>query len=130
MTGSVASVPQRSRRSPLLMLVRGLLKRCPNCGGGHLFDGWFTMKAHCPKCTMKFERDEGFFLGAFVVNFGLVLILLALFVIFGVMLTLPDPPVVQLSLAGMGGSVFVAVFFYPFSRTFWSAIDLIMKPLD
>ena len=30
----------------------------------------------------------------------------------------------------MLGSVVVALFFYPISKTFWSAIDLIMTPLD
>lgn len=79
---------------------------------------------------MKFEREEGFFLGAFVVNFGVVLILLAAYILVGVIVTLPDPPVMALTVAGMLGSVVVAVFFYPMSKTFWSAIDLIMTPLD
>lgn len=116
-------------RRPTLLLLRGLLRRCPNCGGGKLFRRFWTMKERCPTCGMRFEREEGFFLGAYVVNFGLVLILLALFTILGVIVTLPDPPVLALTIIGMVGSAVVAIGFYPNSRTFWSAIDLMMTPL-
>jgi uncharacterized protein (DUF983 family) len=115
---------------PVKMLLRGLVRHCPRCGGGHLFDGWFTMKERCPRCGMKFEREEGFFLGAFTVNFGVMLISLALFIVIGIAATLPDPPAGKLALLGMVVGVVVPTFFYPFSRTFWSAIDLIMKPLE
>lgn len=121
--------PTRPAR-PIVLLLRGLFRRCPNCGSGRVFRHWWTMKERCPRCGMKFEREEGFFLGAFVVNFGLVLILLAAYILVGVIVTLPDPPVMALTIVGMLGSVAVAVFFYPMSKTFWSAIDLIMTPLD
>ncbi len=29
---------------------RGLRRRCPNCGEGHLFDGYLTLKSTCPSC--------------------------------------------------------------------------------
>ena len=78
---------------------------------------------------MAFERDDGFFLGAFVVNFGVVLGLLAAYIGVAVALTLPDPPVAALIVGGLAVAVVVPVAFYPFSRTVWSAIDLILKPL-
>jgi hypothetical protein len=79
---------------------------------------------------MCFEREEGFFLGAFVVNFGVMLLSLALFIGIGVAATLPDPPPGKLAAGGMLVGVLVPIAFYPISRTFWSAIDLIMKPLE
>lgn len=112
------------------MLVRGLFRRCPRCGGGKLFTGWLTMKARCPRCGMCFEREEGFFLGAFVVNFGVMLISMAAFIAIAVALTLPDPDPVKLAVGGIVVGVVVPIAFYPMSRTFWSAIDLIMKPLE
>ena len=115
--------------SPTKMLLRGLFRRCPNCGGGRLFSGWLVMKERCPTCGLRFEREEGFFLGAYVVNFGLVLILLAVFCIVGVIVTQPESPVLSLTLIGMAGSTVVAIGFYPMSKTFWSAIDLIMTPV-
>ena len=115
---------------PVKMLVRGLFRRCPRCGGGKLFTGWLKMRPTCPRCGMRFEREEGFFLGAFVVNFGVMLLTLALFIGVGVAITLPDPPPGKLALGGMAVGVVVPIVFYPMSRTFWSAIDLIMKPLE
>lgn len=110
------------------MLLRGLLRRCPNCGGGRLFKHWFTMKDRCPRCGLLFNREEGFFLGAFVVNFGVVMIVLAAWVLGGVILTQPDPPVIALAAGGVAVSSAVAVVFYPISKTFWAAIDLILLP--
>ena len=115
---------------PVAMLTRGLLRRCPRCGSGKLFTSWLQMRPRCPRCGMCFEREEGFFLGAFVVNFGVMLISLAAFIGVGVAVTLPDPPPGKLALGGMLVGVLVPIFFYPMSRTFWSAIDLIMKPLE
>ncbi|HET9443247.1 MAG TPA: DUF983 domain-containing protein [Acidimicrobiales bacterium] len=115
--------------APTRMLVRGLLRRCPRCGGGRLFPGWLRMAPRCPRCGVAFERDEGFFLGAFVINFGVVLGVLAAYIGVAVGLTLPDPPVVPLVAGGLGIAVVVPILFYPFSRTVWSAVDLIMKPL-
>ena len=112
------------------MLVRGLFRRCPRCGGGRLFTGWLKMKPRCERCGMCFEREEGFFLGAFTVNFGVMLLSLAAFIAIGVAVTLPDPPPGKLALGGMVIGVLVPILFYPMSRTFWSAIDLIMKPLE
>jgi hypothetical protein len=115
---------------PFRMLLRGLFRRCPRCGGGHLFRGWFTMVARCPRCGMRFEREEGFFLGAYVVNFGVMMIAVAAFIAIGVAVTLPDPDAARLALLGAGIGIVVPIAFYPMSRTFWSAIDLWMKPLE
>jgi len=79
---------------------------------------------------MCFEREEGFFLGAFVVNFAVMLISLSVFIAVGVALTLPDPSAVALAGGGMVVGTLVPIAFYPFSRTIWSAIDLWMKPLE
>ena len=112
------------------MLVRGLFRRCPRCGGGKLFTTWLSMKPRCPRCGMCFEREEGFFLGAFVVNFGVMLISMAAFIGIGVAMTLPDPDPVRLAIGGIVVALVVPIAFYPMSRTFWSAIDLWMKPLE
>ncbi len=112
------------------MLLRGLVRHCPRCGSGRLFSSWFSMVPRCPRCGLCFVREEGFFLGAFVVNFGVMLISLAVFIAVGVAVTLPDPSAIALASGGMVVGTLVPVVFYPFSRTFWSAIDLGMKPLE
>lgn len=111
-------------------LARGLRKKCPVCGGGRLFKGWLTMKERCPTCGFKFEREPGYFLGAFVVNVAVTELAMLIAIVAGVVLTLPDPPVLQLSVLGVAAGVLVPVFTYPFSRTVWSAIDLAMHPIE
>ena len=115
---------------PTRMVLRGLVRRCPRCGGGKLFTSWLKMKPRCPRCGMCFEREEGFFLGAYVINFGVMILALAIFIGVGVALTLPDPPPGKLALGGMAVGILVPILFYPMSRTVWSAIDLMMKPLE
>jgi uncharacterized protein (DUF983 family) len=112
------------------MLWRGVRKKCPVCGGGRLFTRWFVMKEHCPTCGFAFEREEGFFLGAFVINIAVTEAAMFVALVAGVGLTLPDPPMLLLAGLGVVSAVLVPLFTYPFSKTVWSAIDLGMHPLD
>lgn len=54
------------------IISRGLANRCPNCGGRTLFraDKRFELNRECPACRLRFEKDEGFFLGAMALNYG------------------------------------------------------------
>lgn len=58
------------------VIVRGLTNRCPNCGGSHLFkEGTvFQLNHECPDCRLRFEKDEGFFLGAMALNYGVTVV--------------------------------------------------------
>lgn len=115
------------------LLGRALLLRCPRCGAGKLFQRWFTMEERCPRCGMRFEREEGFFLGAYVVNFGategLLLIVLMVYVLVQANST-DGVAVVPVMLAAIGAAVLMPLVFYPFSRTLWVTIELIMRPLE
>jgi uncharacterized protein (DUF983 family) len=119
--------------SRALMVRRGLAKRCPLCGSGDLFTGWFTMRERCPRCRYRFEREEGFFLGAYVVNLavteGLVL-LLAIVPCIILFANDPDVSVVPVVLAGLAAAVLGPMLFYPFSKTLWTAVDLVLRPVD
>ncbi|MBA3850709.1 MAG: DUF983 domain-containing protein [Opitutus sp.] len=54
------------------IIARGLANRCPNCGGRSLFrEGRiFELNRACPRCGLRLEREEGFFLGAMALNYG------------------------------------------------------------
>jgi Mn2+/Fe2+ NRAMP family transporter len=113
------------------MLRRGLAKRCPLCGSGGLFTGWFRMKERCPGCGYLFEREEGFFLGAYVVNLAIaegLVILLAVVPTIVLLARNPDTDVVPILIAGLVGAIVAPMAFYPFSKTIWTAVDLIMRP--
>lgn len=115
---------------PRTLMLRGLFGRCPVCGDRHLFHRWFTMTDRCPTCSLHFERVEGHWIGAIGVNtvctMGLMLIVLAV-VTFS---WFPDPPPIgPLLVALIVIAVAGPLVFFPPSRTLWSAIDLLMRPL-
>ncbi len=63
------------RNSYWTNLGRGLRLRCPRCGQGLLFRGWFRMRSQCDWCGLVYEREPGFFLGSVYVNYGLTAVL-------------------------------------------------------
>lgn len=54
------------------IISRGLANCCPNCGGKTLFKegALFELDRTCRACGLKIEKDEGFFLGAMALNYG------------------------------------------------------------
>ena len=119
------AAPTRGR-----MLLRGCLKRCPVCGQGHLFRRWFHRIDRCPRCGLRFERVEGHWTGDLGLNTIVSFSALFLTLIVGFALTYPDIPAVLLFLLAVGVALVVPVVFFPFSKTIWLAIDLMMRPLD
>jgi uncharacterized protein (DUF983 family) len=51
-------------------LGRAIRLRCPRCGATPLFRGWFRMAETCALCGLKFERAQGYFVGAIYVNYA------------------------------------------------------------
>ena len=89
---------------------------------------WFRMVERCPRCDYAFEREEGFFLGAYVINIGVSQLVAVAFIAVGIISTLPDPPVGKLIVIGLLVVVATPFVFYPFSKTIWTACDMIMHP--
>jgi uncharacterized protein (DUF983 family) len=121
--------PDISRRSAWTLLGRALLLRCPSCGGGSLFTGFFKMKNRCPTCGLLLERGESdYFIGAYTLNLIAVELLLAMGFLIVVLVTRPNLPWKALQYGGVALSVLGAVFCYPFAKTTWLAVDLMFRP--
>src|SRR5262245_56913727 len=56
-----------------------LAQRCPRCCEGRLFRGLFAMHRCCPVCGLRFEREQGYFVGAMYVSYPLSVELIGLF---------------------------------------------------
>ncbi len=114
------------------LLWRGIRKRCPNCGAGHVYETWFRMLDRCPQCGLKFEREPGFFVGAYLINFAISIVLLFLLCMGFVAwkATHAEAGAAVPLVIGVVIGVLAPPFFYPFARTVWSAIDLGMTPLE
>jgi uncharacterized protein (DUF983 family) len=110
-----------------LLFSRALRLRCPVCGQGRMFHSWFKMNEECARCGWRFEREEGYFTGAMAINLvvaELVLCAAAIWLIAdGVPLqvSIPIGIVVGCALPTLG---------WPYSRSLWVALDLVLHPLD
>ena len=58
------------------IITRGLTNCCPNCGGKTLFRSgkFFELNKDCPACGLKIVKEDGFFLGAMSLNYGVTLV--------------------------------------------------------
>ena len=112
------------------LLKRGVRRRCAVCGQRKLFRRWVIMVERCPRCGFTFERAPGQWLGSWFLNVCLAQMLAILIVIVGVAVSYPHPPILALGLIGGFTTVLFPVWFFPYSRTIWVAIDLAMTPLE
>lgn len=112
------------------LLGRGLRKRCAVCGSGRLFDGWFRMRSHCPRCGTRFEREPGFFVAALFVNLAFTEVLMFAYLAAATVVMLPEPDALVLVAGSVVICVVVPVLLYPLSKTLWFAIHVAMQPLD
>jgi len=60
------------------MMHTTLTGACPDCHQAQAFDGAYRLHATCTNCGVRFERDEGSFLGALAVAYGLTVLLVAI----------------------------------------------------
>ena len=59
---------KRDRPSFANFLRWCLLLRCPACGKASIVKTPFRIKDHCSSCGTVFQREQGFFVGAILVN--------------------------------------------------------------
>lgn len=111
------------------MIRRALALRCPVCGERTLIRRWFGIVERCPTCDLKVERIEGHMLGYVGLNTIVCFTLTFLVILVGALLTVPDVPGWPLLLVALVPAALGPVLFFPFSRTLWTAIDLLLRPL-
>lgn len=112
------------------LVRRALTLRCPNCGSRGLFESWFTMRERCPTCGLASERVPGHFVGAVGMNTIVTFGLLAVVLVTGFVITYPDVAVGPMLVLGLGTALGFPILFWPASRTLWSAIDIMMRPVE
>ena len=107
------------------IIVRGLLFRCPNCGGNGVFRGLFKVNERCTRCGFLIQREEGFFLGAMALNYAAAAFpLVPVFVlVFMEKLSVP----VALAICVAWGLI-VPVLFYQMSKSLWMMMVYLVVP--
>jgi uncharacterized protein (DUF983 family) len=74
----------RPRKATVSIFAGILHQLCPRCRMGSIFRssifrGFPPMRESCPVCRLKFEREQGYFLGAMYISYGLALFIIAVF---------------------------------------------------
>jgi uncharacterized protein (DUF983 family) len=113
---------------PGAVLVRALLLRCPRCGRSRLYDGWLSMRERCAACGLVYEREQGYFVGAMYVNYGLTAILglggvLVLDQMIGLSLT-------QQLVVAIPVMLLAPVLFFRHARSLWLGLEYFVSSLD
>lgn len=72
------------------VLGRGLRRRCPQCGKGHVFRGWIKLYDHCLECGLQYLHDQGD-LWAYLVAIDRALFIFPLIILIYFRLYIPNP---------------------------------------
>ena len=112
----------------LRLLGRGLRLRCPRCGARTLFRSVFAMHERCRVCDFRFEREQGYFVGAMYINYGVTVLVIVVgyFALeWWTTITLGG----QLALWSAVG-ILLPVVFFRHSRGLWLGFDYIFNPAE
>lgn len=103
--------------------------RCPNCGGRPVFLTWTHMSPNCPVCGLRFERGErGYWVGAYFFNLMTMETVFTVWFLVFLVATWPNPPWDTLQREITVLMLLVPIAFFPFSKTFFLAFDLLVRP--
>ena len=103
------------------IFLRGVHRRCPNCGQPTLFEPgrYFRVVRECPVCALPIDRGGGFFLGPVALNYGFVAFgLISPIIVLGVIGVIRLDVAVLLS--GIG-ALLLPILLYRFSWAVWVA---------
>ena len=112
------------------MLRRALRRRCPRCGERDIWKSWFNTKDRCPTCFHVYEREEGYWVMAIVINTALVEAIFAVGFVAGLIASWPDVNWQLLLVVGLVTNGILPFLFFPFSKTLWIALDLRTHPIQ
>ncbi len=113
------------------MIVRSLLRRCPNCGNHQAwFVTWFKQGERCVGCGIKRTRDtDGQELGSMTIASVINIVLIMIAIGIAVAITAPDVPVLTLYIVLASAALVFPVLTWPMTHTLWMGLDLIFRPM-
>jgi uncharacterized protein (DUF983 family) len=105
---------------------RAVALRCPRCGATALFRGWFRMERECALCGLRFERAQGYFVGAIYINYA-VSSVIAVGGYFVLWAWVGLSTAVQFAIWVPFLLVF-PLWFFRYSRSLWLALEYLVNP--
>lgn len=115
----------RRIRTVLWAIVR---LRCPRCGRGQAFAGWFRMKKACAECGRRFQRPSGSVTGVMQVGaMALVVFAIAAWVLlYHGLGWRRDPALIGVAVA----SCAFGLWFHPYAKLIWEGVDCLVDEMN
>lgn len=113
--------------SLFVLLARGLRQRCPVCGQGKIFAGFFKTYVHCPACAFIYEREPGYYTGAIALNLvitELLIVIIAVPVAASRAVSIPTMIVMGVTLP-----ILLPLLFYRPAKSLWMSVDHFLHPV-
>src|SRR5881296_806114 len=110
------------------MKLRALLRlRCPICGKGKLFQGYFDSPARCPSCGYFFMRESGYFLPHVPIGYGAtVFVALSMWPLLRYVFGVQSDAVILTTMVVVG--ILFGIWFLRYAKMLWLALDLWLNP--
>ena len=118
---------KNSPRAIVVTLWQCLKLRCPACGRASIIDRPFNIKYRCTACGIIFKREEGFFVGAIMVNVVATEVLI-LIIYFTLLLVTDLGERARLIIVFAVGISF-PLLFYHHSWALWLGLDHLIEGL-
>jgi uncharacterized protein (DUF983 family) len=110
------------------MLRAGLCLRCPRCAIGKLYIKPFKMFDHCQYCSLKFEREQGYFVGAIYINYAAtVAVAVPGFLLLDAFTKMT---INQQLLLWISFTVVFPLIFFHHARSLWLVLDHFFNPVQ
>jgi hypothetical protein len=91
-----------------------------------VFVTYFQMRSECPRCHLRFAKEEGGFLGALTLNWLVAILAWVVLLVVVLILTVPDVPVPLLLVLSLVVMVLMPLWFYPRSKMIWAAVEFLV----
>jgi ABC-2 type transport system ATP-binding protein len=93
-----------------------------------MFQGLFRMLPECPACGLKFEREQGYFLGAIYINYAATV--LCMLVGFFALDYFAHLALTYQMIAWSSFGVVFPTLFYRYSKSLWLCLDYLFSPVE
>lgn len=100
-----------------------LLQRCPRCLKGKVFRGFVEMYETCPLCGYRFEREQGYFLGAMYASYFMAVPMVGLITWAISTWIVPDWRLEYAILLATPPFLLTVPIIFRYSRVIWMHID-------
>jgi uncharacterized protein (DUF983 family) len=124
----IAEAATFESRGIIQMLGYGVRLKCPRCGIGALYAKLFRMHATCAHCGLKFEREQGYFIGAMYINYGATVGIAVLG--FFLLDAFTGMNINQQLALWVPFAVIFPLLFFRHSRSLWLVLDHFFNPVQ